>query len=663
MNNMGNNSAINQMRANAPANTMMYFEGKGDQSLYEFSEQYFNVMTNSEALTTQNIQEVIPTQYVELFTNYMTFMSEISEQGLTQLMQDVGLVVDGYSVLYLDGLSPVSHFEINDADNFRGFIEQFETNVIRKKIEDSEILLWSFGEFQLALTMTNKIVTIALVNNQISDLRIQDVLGLTQTQASIADSSELERINDRYQFNMFQGFLNLDQIARALIGKNAQFEEDMMNLDSSWLMQLRSSVSQNCQNDFLKVVQITPKYVFGYKQIDITEKGLLFNLSAVLEISDKQLAKDLMLLNSHMPVIDISHDALVGWYMGANLTNVNTLLAKYFPLIQAYEFECEQLTELQTKLDNQTLAKLTMGLQFVKGIKSVGGYLFDLDLGQYNDINSIDAFVSVVADDPASLALMAKTLPMVNALDISTTSASLGMISEMYGVADAQIKISGSHIVGFSGEKSTQIVDSFSEEELNENGIMSMSMNYARYMDLMSSTILKNAGEMDSEVCSQMYKSLSVYKDLIGNIAFKLSFNENGFVYDSQIQYNSINSQDVIPTGEFEFYLFEDCELYPADSELINPDGTGSFSTMDYDGQCEIYQSKYTWKQEGKQFVYTETSAQEREYCDEDWIDVDLSEVESVYCDIFRISDSEFECEYTDEEYGVSSIYKYKRKI
>ena len=105
--------------------------------------------------------------------------------------------------------------------------------------------------------------------------------------------------------------------------------------------------------------------------------------------------------------------------------------------------------------------------------------------------------------------------------------------------------------------------------------------------------------------------------------------------------------------------MYEDCEFSSTDTETINPDGTGSFKIMDYDGQCDIYKSRYTWEQKNNQFIYNETEAQERDDCEEDWIQVDLSDSDPVSCDILRITDSMFECEYIDQEYETSSIYKY----
>ncbi|BCE01150.1 hypothetical protein [Marinicellulosiphila megalodicopiae] len=662
-------NVLNTMRQHAPAHTLMYLESQSNSAFIEFMDQYIETINQLiPELTEQLDTSLMPEKLAEFYSGYFELFSTLSKDGMAGMYEKFSIALDGYSVFYLDGLMPVMHVEIIDKEKFEMTFNEFSKSLQSITVASVNVKAWPIPGTDLKVVIHNneQFVTIALIDDKFDEQRKAKILALTAEEQSIIDTKELVRINEQYQYNMVQGFINIEQIVASLLGENLNVEQDINAFGFDRLDSINASISNECKNEYLQIIKTTPKIVFGAKNIVLTQDNLTMDFNSTLEIHNLELAQSLMTLNGHIPEYVNSTDAMFSFYYASELSNVVGFMNKWVPVLSSSTFECDHLLTLQENVSPSLISKAALGMQMVKTIKSIGGTLFNADLGKMNDFKGLDALVSVHSSDPKNLALLASNVPQLQGVKISQTPAEIPLMSMMFSDEEAFVQIAGNAIVAYSGDQSQLLVEQISAESLNQNGLIAMRIDYADYMDLMMGAIYSGnlSGVLSADQCLNSYKSMSLMKDFIGYMTMNFAFSENGFEMNYSLEYNKVQLQDRIEPGTYELTIFDDCSWTDPDKEIIHSNGTGYYEVTEIDEysdeSCIIIQADYNWTQENNSFKYTETNYEYRDYCEDEFIKEDVSVLESYDCEIYKINASGFECTYYDEEYDMRSLYRYR---
>lgn len=487
----------------------------------------------------------------------LMIMELISKNILTLQQPDaaarlgVGTNVDmvGYSV----GFIPVLRIKLADAAAFNKYIDEVE-QAAELKSEQKTISNVSFRAYSFdmpgdknpsdveLLIGVNKGYAIFTLFSNIESTDVQNLIaGTTKPASSLATSTMLPNIEAKYLFlPSLIAYINHREIINGITSANGNEFSRMLDTLVSMTNKARTAGNtrdtgspdtgqapatesstpttphtqnvlktlrtQACRVELTDIVNRWPKTVFGYTRLDLDSTPHVIQARMLIENTDPKFMHDLQKLRGYIPAMlrNGKQKAVFGLGLGLNVDAVSPFISNTIQGFIAKDYKCEYLMQLKQKLLTSNPARaLAVMTAMANGLRGISASIIDIDgslipsqPGMPPDIKTLDAIFTVSATDPQRLLTLASTfLPGKQALQLPADGSAIDfpMPFPLPTGAPVKLALKGNTIVAYTGDKAEKLANSLSKEPIQPNGIMSMDMDFGKYMKLLSNVAQNQA--------------------------------------------------------------------------------------------------------------------------------------------------------------------------
>ena len=452
-----------------------------------------------------------------LFAEYMKAL-----KNPDTLTKTLGLSREFDGAIYTVGAIPVFRASLSSEADFLSMLDRAElqSKVTHKKeqVGDLSLRLYSFGkdassesDLDLVITTQNNyaIVTVAIPEKNRQSL-LEHALGIAKPDTSLADTSSLNEIKDKYNFHpAYIGYIDHVEIVKGLTNPQSNRFGDMLegfiqthlskkaDTQASTEHPMANIQTAACQKELVDIAQSWPRSVMGYTKIALDQQPKELKALGVIEVNDGELLTDLRSLRGYVPPHFHNTDskAAFGLGLGFNMDALLPFLTKTFQNILQTPYECAPLKDMKQQLaaSNGTAA-LGMVSGMLAGLQGVSATVFDIDgsidlENKQPNINSVDAMITISAANPQSFLMMVKNFaPPLAGVQIPSDGSAIDLpVPLPLPMGESpKIAIKGKHIVAYLGKKGEDHANKLSTAELKQNAILAFDMNYGKYLQLLS---------------------------------------------------------------------------------------------------------------------------------------------------------------------------------
>ncbi len=648
-----------------PADTVLYMGGQAEAKQIEQLSQ-MPLMAQSQFQIQQLLKEMEnwgreETPQARFAVSLLReFLTDASTYGA--FMDHFGLDLAQPQAVYMDGLVPVLRFGVK---NEQTFWQVFERASQDSGLQPSEITLkgttvklWRLTKegdksLDLAVNVRDGVATLTAFHflDQEADQLLR--LALVAPEQSLADSGELEKLQKTYSFDSSMlALVHFERLAQGMLdpSNNGLGQDLKALLDAAGEPMPTDKLDASCRTDLTALAASMPRLVAGNTRV-ATGDSLEIDSLSVLELTNQEVLSSLQGLRGHLPGHTGTSDQIFGMGFGLNVDNLIPTATSLMQRFQGYQTECAELKQAQQQLSAANPAMMGMFTGMVQGTKGFGFSLYDLNIDPNTlQPGNLDVLFSVATENPNSLLGLLAMSPMGRQIQIPT-DGSLTDVDLSFVAPGLSIKagMQGQHLVAFTGEQAGKAAASLKDETLDANGLTRFSADYGRLADLVDSIPSQFAGELDTGTASGCVAQAQVSNMLRlqgANIGYTMDFNSQGLSTDMQFSMDPQALATVNPVGSYDILdQTFDCQGgEPMGQEEIRQDGTGEYRYTD--GQCDLYQTKYTWTQEGNLLSMTAQETQSRDSCDQEWTQDKLTTSQCVLVPM----EQGFRCLYSDED-------------
>ncbi|TXR54664.1 hypothetical protein [Reinekea thalattae] len=673
--------SLGKIRQQAPADTIFYVESSSEDAV-----SFYDPSTLSQlemALATYNSLGIIDIETLEALRPLIINFADITAEGTEVVKVAYGLADDMASAVYFDGLYPVFQIAVTDGGELlkAAVVEIDSTLDSEPEVETvagQEVMLWSLtysyeidAELKLAFVVNDDLATFAVIQDNLSDERKAEVLGMTAPSKSLASEKTLTDLNKQYDFEQTSGYINLVEIGNIVFNNESstvgQDIETLLAENGNSINDLKVLLPGQCLAEIEQIVSSVPRLVFGATSVETSENSYDVDLKFVLELEKAELISSLTALNGHIPSFvknaSDNDDAIAAFSVGFDgkaLTEALRVATSFDP---AAYYDCELLQDMENPFQDAGLNQM-LSVPTFDGIQGIGAVLYDLEFDEDTfDIN-VDALVSLAVKDADAMLSAAKLLLPIPSLYELEDGKTIDLELPLPLPIDLKASVNGDYIGVFTGEKAADAFATESSKSTNSEGIVALYADYAKVAKLAQSSLGLEL-IADSSSCADAYLMSASNDNLSGDIYYKDRFTKDGYesTYSMTLTSNSDTAaQPFNPVGLYKVHTQDyDCEwsLF-GNEELTETDGFYDYYQESTD-QCSYNRYDYEWSFDGMRLSFNETQGLVRSSCDEDWsIDEDYgeSDLASYSCIVSSYSDQGFECIIFNDD-GSKDIYRY----
>lgn len=673
------------LEAYIPADTVIYFGGTPDEQITERMMDY--PISSIDPVQLEQILEEMgeaPEASVPGEKVLRALMLDFAAQSSSyrQLFEHYGIDLAGDSAFYMHGVFPVVRLHLADPAAFDAVWQGIssESGVVATDEVRGEVSLkrWrltpadSADYVDLVVAQQGTLATITFLSSLDSEVAEAERLGLQAPEQSLASSGEVAQINKDQGFSgSFTGFVHFKRLAEGLLqASDSRLARDLAALSqrSGKPNPLTSDLQPICRDEIVGLVDSVPRLVFGYQSVSAQGESVDIKARSLLEMKSKSVTDILLSLRGHLPS-HVNSEQMAGMALGIDMDTLVPTLTKLWSLAGEVSFQCPKLRQVQQQMSAVNPALLGVMTGMAQGIKGAGLSIYDLTFSQASGLpESVDFLLSIATENPELLISLFNTTAVPQSsgrlpklpLDGSMTEVDLGFLSP--GMT-AQLGKQGQHLVIYSGAQAGVAAQGLAQESLDANGLMSMNLDYPRiaeWIDTLPDSLLSQASGVNSDACMAHARIRQAVRSQPMRIYYRTDIEQGGLVGDTEMQMlpaiaEQFSADDL--AGRYEVRdLNQNCGQPPMiGEELINADGSGSYTEFDPTGQCETLNYAYSWEKVGSQLRFDIGKGQFRDSCDDEWVEL---EPYAARCDLLP-SEGGFDCVYTDEE--SEGLYRYSR--
>ncbi|AJQ93056.1 hypothetical Protein YC6258_01006 [Gynuella sunshinyii YC6258] len=656
-------------QANAPADTVLYFDGKLSTGNNAYASEA------GLAQWQQTYQELVDTiagdsDQARFFLALLDDFVETAAQGDNAVIERYGLNSQMNMAIYMDGLLPVFQFAVKKPQNFMDTLQELEEQTgYKHEVQDLNghaIWVWEVENkdpgLHFAVSAEKKYVTASFLFGTDSDTRKMQRLALEEDPNTLKDSKQVAELKKKYGFgDPMSGFINLVEVARTILKpEQSSAGKDLLVAFGDEYEPLVSAV---CADEMIGMVQGAPRIVAGYRDFKTSKDSFKFDLTTLLEVTDEQSVTDLQKLNGHLsPAASVANGQIVSLAVGLDVANLTPVISNFWNRFVKAEFNCDVLQQAQQEAKNTNPATLSILTAMVQGLKGASMQLFDVQFDKTNQaLGGIDALVALSSTSPATLVGLLANVPYLQDVHIPEDGTAVDLdIPYLPEGVKLKAAIKGNNLTVFSGDKAGKAADDLGKEKLNSNGLYSFALDYAKLSALVEDIIpvVGQQTDMEPSSCADVYMSLTGLKSVDMKLMMKQGVNQYGIFTDIQADGKTLKNAKTgqFSPGKYNVSMLDwGCEWLEFGQEEIRKDGTGFYATQDDAQQCEIFKAEYQWQKNGNVLAFTETKNVSRDSCDVPFEEV---EPDGYECTIVHSSDNGFDClfDYGD---GEKAVYRY----
>ncbi|UPW19690.1 hypothetical protein M0C34_05255 [Agarivorans sp. TSD2052] len=455
--------------------------------------------------------------FLALFNSYSAALKD----GQT-FVDTFGLADNLRSYFYTLGAVPVIKVEVSKSEAVWAWLDSAEqqssfthTKQNIKGIEYRAYTLNDEGDDETAdliVAINNNMLTITLNTSFNDQAVLETALGLLPAKQSIADTTLISDSLTKHGFlDDGIGFINHQVIAKAmtttdgnLLAKHLTKLVEKANDQS--LTELRNAT---CDQEFASITSNWPKTVVGFDHLSISDQESRFDARMVVESNNNVLLKAYQSMSGFIPsYASKTEDAVFSMAYGIDVNQlVPSLLSVWEEMLQP-SYQCAPLNQIQMAMQQQNPGMVGMMTGMANGLKGIGIAVFNYqlaDISQPEELESLDAIISVSADNPAVLFDIAKQFSPELA---SITLPADGSPVDLSGLLpippnmniQPKLALKGNHLVLFNGERAATVSEQLASEPVQNNGLLSMYIDYQQMFEPIVSGIELSGEEVPEEL-------------------------------------------------------------------------------------------------------------------------------------------------------------------
>ncbi|AOT11065.1 hypothetical protein [Pseudoalteromonas luteoviolacea] len=519
--------------------------------------QYLELLPNSYKNSHQ-LEEIIASMQDEEVGANGRFLRNVLQQYANSMKSSEsfkniwGVNNDFKMLAYTVGLLPVLRAELGDPEAFKTTIKQ-AADEAKLRYEESQIdgasitkyFIEYEGErlFDLLVNSSGNWVTLTIDTpfNQPKDVKI--ALGLAKPLHALSDSGKIEEYLEDHQLDGHSlGYIDTKLIVDMLTATNPDSQATQM------LDKLTSLAEQDgafdsirtpeCQQDFSAITQKWPAIISGTQKIEITNQFADVHVSTIIASTDTKILGALQNIRGFLPQHTQSDsNAVMTLGFGLNASQLSPSVNTLWAAFSGAQFNCAPLTALQGETKGVNPAPLAMATGMLGSFKGVSATIFDIDASTFDqtqtvDATSLDALVTVSADDALALFNMAKSFaPNLASITLPSDGKAIKINDHLPpGVAVTNplyLALKGQHLALYTGEMAEQTANKLSNQSVIANGLTRFGIDSGKILPL-----LLKAAEQSGEPIPDDIKDIF---DQNGKMHMHTDINDKGIVFDFAI--------------------------------------------------------------------------------------------------------------------------------
>ncbi|GIU45613.1 hypothetical protein TUM4438_19500 [Shewanella sairae] len=487
-------------------------------------------------------------QRAQFFVSLLKSYADSMKDGDT-FITTFGLAAEVRSYVYTLGAVPVFKIEVENADAIWAILDKAEaqsglthTPANLKGVDYRSYQLTDAEEKEqvsLVFAVHDGLFTATLSTSFTEATLLETALGVTSVDNSIADANIVEEIITKHGFtNEGVSFVNHKEIITALTSTDGnqlagQLSKLYEIMGEDPMAELKTPA---CSSELAAIANNWPRTVAGYDELTVTDSHSAFGFRTVIESENQVLLGAYQKLRGYLPsYTQYIDNSVFSLGLGIDVNQMVPALTGIWDDMLTPEYQCGPLAEMQMQMSQQSPAMLGMFTGMANGVKGLGVSLIDYKISedtQSPQLDSLDAVVTLSADNPATLFNMAKSfVPELANLQLPENGDAIELSSVVPIPAELNITpklaLKGNHLVLFSGEKGAAIADKLEKEPVTSNGLFVVSADYMKMFDPLLTFI-----EMTGEPIPEELEGMKHY-DM--RTQFTLDIDQQGFEIDTHM--------------------------------------------------------------------------------------------------------------------------------
>lgn len=665
----GSPGSVNAFLQAIPADTAIAFVGQNSRENLQGLQAWWggdlgDLRTNISQLSMSGDQDHAGVRLFQwLVEDYIT---TLERDGLEGGFQRYGLDPDGASAYYMHGAMPVLRMAVADKSQVLAFLEQAEAEagVPHRVVTlgDAQLQAWpllsdseSFPDLELGILVDEHSVILSILTHQEEPAARMQRFALSPPTESLADVGTLDPWRDEFErSDLMLGFIDFQRMVEAaLLPERNLMGQELAVLFPDYQAQLQ--LSPACRQEYVDLAGFAPRMILGMTEQSVTGEQLALGMRSVVEIKQAEIASQLQRLPGFLPSYSSRlDDKIFAFALGLDTDSLVPVLTELWTSLTQASFECEQLQSLQQMAATYNPMMLGLGVGMVQGLKGVGLAVYDLE----SDPESIagvtgSAIISVSTQNPQAVAgLLTNFVPGMDGLALPEDGTPVAL-PPFFVPEGTHAAIKGDHLVVYRGVAAQEAAEALAEEPLHNNGISALVLNVTQISDQLLDHPEAFADYAQGQCANAWAGVLEMQQSALA-MAFKDTFNEFGWdgTFDWQVAKPAAFPDDFSGTYLLE-QVSEDCTWQPLGIERKRADGTGSYTLMDQELGCSLYETEYNWSLSGASLQQNVMAEREREACDDEWTDLSPDDFA---CTLLPRKTGGFYCYQLNE--GESEVYR-----
>ncbi|WP_392339473.1 hypothetical protein [Moritella marina] len=486
--------------------------------------------------------------FLALIQRYLSTM-----QDADAFMTTFGLAEELQAYFYTLGMIPVFKIDVINPDAIWVLLDEAEAKSSftheQRQIKQRDYRAYQLTDttettqLELIISQHDNILTITFNSGLNDPILLENALGLTPVERSLADANTLNDLIKKHQFTEQSiGYLNHQAMIQAITSP----DESLLGQHIAKLMSSQSEdplliyQQPDCKAELTGIASNWPRTVFGFNQFDINNDNTTFDMSMVVESNNQTILTALTQMTGFIPayVSDLNNTVLA-LGIGLDVGSLSPAINNIWNELQQPSYTCPPLQQIQAAIQQNNPAMLGVMTAMANEVKGVSGAVIDYSLDESQSeltIKSLDAIISLSADDPRALYnIIATFRPELANVKLPANGnvvelSSLIPITPMPGI-NPKLIMHKEHMVIFNGDNAEKIAINQGDEPITATGIYSLSIDYSKAF-----TPLVTAAELSGQEVPQELLDL---KDYNLRLNTGLQINEQGIEARSYINLKS----------------------------------------------------------------------------------------------------------------------------
>ena len=490
--------------------------------------------TADDAEDAENIQNFV--SVAEEFMGLMSY-SELRAAGLPR---------NARAAFYGVGMLPVLRVKLDDAAAFEKTITRFEetagASMSTASIDGHSYRYAGDDELRIILGILDDHIVVTLVPAALSEERLAAVLGIELPAQNIGESGGLENIANDYGYAPYAlGYIDFERLISTFLDN-----QDGVNAELLALMDYENELTDVCRAEIREMSGIMPRLVSGYTEISVER----FSSNTIIELRS-DIAAGFAGLVASVPGLGIDHGGLISFGLSIDLLGAREFYEARLDALEADPYQCELFADMQNGVaaGRQALDQPIPPIAYdFNGFLAVIDNIEGFDFASQKPPSAIDMGLLIATKNAEGLIAMGSMFsPELAALNLQPDGQPVKVEVPPVGVQFDSVFIGMNEsglVIAVGDNAESRVSEMLSAKAGDPPPFVSMSMDSAKYYELIGNTMMAGSTEADEnseapEMSPDAEKAIGdVLQELgkiIDRIAVDINFTERGIEFPTTV--------------------------------------------------------------------------------------------------------------------------------